>query len=943
MHNLNDSLSNLPYISKELVRTLDWAWLIDFGQGNFTKAKAMAEIALLSEWNTNNLLARALVHQLQGEYNQALSLLEQAFLSESELQNQLLISAIAFLTERKTKENLIDGCSLTKTNNNIKTLWCKRADQLAQEVPDLNYQLIYNLIQQIATNIPCWRTNIIQQSNQENSAQETQDIILQELTKLLELYQGQKYYAIAELLYCYFAELLTLSGHFFAGWQLIEKLAPAYFNSEKYLETAWFLMCQGDLIMESNSFGKPIVFGFSLSNYNAEQLTNQTLDRSTLDTATAQQQYLQARHYFNLATASRGESMAIMRLAYVNAVEKQWYLAACGYEEAQKIFADHGDRLNAIAAEMGHLWSYLQSEISETDLATDLSESVDWMRKNGTVTFAMSWLLTFVAAAQEVLPQENGIIISQRLIKIAEIIATKAIDVNVVFTSVSCRQFWQDCHKAIANFYRYLAVELTQLNECKQAFLAAEKVKVYSSQSQIKLAKQANQLEAKLNNILPLEKISIYLPLYTVLFSFLVTPHQLLGWAITCKGLVNQFTLKSIEGEEFKADNLEQTINIWLNNLLENVLNSRLNRVLEKMFLEPFAPEIETNKHIIFTVCDRLQGLSFAGLKYHYHNNSKILKKEINLNEEKTISYLFYASQILQCELIATASNQVLVFTENNNLLGNYNRLSLSATDKSQQEQVLSIAQGLALSIAQIYNIQPLNNINQIPQGIFEVIDLKPVIHLFISETNLLIEQLIEQKISSELVIINIRDFKLRQLPSNQLNNLAQRIMTLGVKTVVIFFDGEDSLATAILTSFFHQGLYFGQSIAEALRQAQKQLRLVTAQEALDFCQYLQSHIPWKNKSDRALRALVTKYTGDVMVLGKDYKRAAEAYAVAIKILENVGYINEAKSLQNSYKMFKSLQKISKPFQGERLIFDAPAYWNNTYIYGDWQLSFVGL
>jgi hypothetical protein len=927
---LNDSLSNLPAISNELVNTLDWAWLIDFGQGNFAKAKAMTEIALLSEWNTTNLLARALVHQLQGEYNQALSLLEQAFIIESKAHNKLITASIIYLTERKIKENLVDGFSLIPTLSDVDTLWQQKIKNLLPKVSDFNYHLSINLIQQVATILPCWRTNITQQLAL-NLQEQDRELIFKNLTEQLELYQEQEYYAIADFFYCCFAEILTLSGQFVAGWQLLENLAPAYLNSEKYLATAWYLMCQGDLILETAPFGKPIVFGYRLIENDFNSIAIRSLDRSIIDTATAQQQYLQARQYFNLASATRGEAMATMRLAYLNGVQKQWHLATCGYEEAQKVFGDLGDRLNAIAAEMGYFWSYLHYEDLDPELIANLEKTANWMQRNSTVTFAMSWLLAFVAAAQEVLPQEEGIVISERLVKVAEIIATKGIDLAVVFNSVSCWQFWQNCYSAIADFYRDLAVELTQIDDWERAFVIGEKIRIYSTQSQLKVASQAVYLEDKLNGIISLKQVATFLPLYTVLFSFIVTSERLIGWAVTKKGLVNKFLLNEVEQEEFQAENLEQTINIWLDNLLDASANSTLNKVLEQMLLKPFALEIETNRHLIITTCDRLQGLSFAALKYHYPDRSKILKKEISLNEQKTISYLFYASQIATCELIATATNQVVIFTEEDNLIDN------------EDLTVLSLSQGLALAIAQIYNIQPLNNLTRISPEILEIMDFKPVIQLFLAETSFLLEQLVEHKIISELVILNIRDFQLRQLTSIQLNNIAQSIINAGAKTVVIIFEPEDSLATAILTSFFHQGLYFGQSIAEALRQAQKQLRFVTAQEALDFCHYLQSHIAWQSKSDRALRALITKHTGDVMVLGKDYHRAIEAYAAAIKILKNVGYTTEAQSLQSNYKMLKSLQKISKPFQSERLIFEAPAYWNNTYIYGDWQLSFVGL
>ncbi|VEP17278.1 conserved hypothetical protein [Hyella patelloides LEGE 07179] len=934
---LNDTLSALPSISNELVDTLDWAWLVDFGQGNFAHAQAKIEIALLGEWNLSNVLARALVHQLQGEYNQAISLLEKAFLRESEDKNKLIIATIAYLTERKAKENLADGFSLSATKTETDTLWKQRTQVLKQEIQDLEYRLEINLIQQIAAILPCWRTTIAKQTD-DSKQEKYQELILEKLTKQLEIYQGQSYYAIAEFLYCCFAELLALSGQFVAGWQLLEQLAPAYLNSEKYLETAWYLMCQGDLIMETAPFGKPIVFGYRLIENNLDCTTIKLLDRSTIDTAFAQQQYLQARQYFSKASAPRGEAMATMRLAYVNAVQEQWYLAACGYEEAHKIFINLGDRLNAIAAEMGYLWSFLQYEALEAELFKNLQHSANWMFDNGTATFAMSWLLVFTAAAQEVLPQENGVVVSKKLIKIAEIIATKAIDIKIVFSSVSCSQFWQHCHAVISDFYRNLALELAQKNDWQQAFIAAEKVKIHGIHSQHRSASQALYLEAQLNSVIPLEKIATFLPLNTVLLSFLTTSTKLLSWAITNKGLVKSNILDKIDGEKFQIKKLEQVINARLNSLVDFNLDSQPTKILEQILLNPFTSEIETNKHLVITTCDRLRGLSFAALKYHYSVNANILKKEASLGEEKSISYLFYASQLADCQLTATATNKVLIFTEDGNLIRHQTNQQLHSNSSC-----LSLSQGLAIAIAQIYNIHPLNNLNQISAKILKLIDFKPVIHLFLSETNLLLNKLIQQNITSELVILSIRDFKIKQLPSKQLTNLSQSIINTGAKTVVTIFDGEDSLATAILTSFFHQGLYFGQSVAEALRQAQKQLRLVTAQEALDFCHYLQSHIPWQTESDRALRALITKYIGDVMTLGQDYYRATEAYEVAIKILESVGYKTEAKSLQKNYKILKSLQKTSKKFQAEHLIFDSPGYWNNAYIYGDWQLSFVGL
>lgn len=984
MPSLSDTLNDFPSFGKELINTIDWAWLIDFGQGNFAQAKAKIEIALLGEWNTTNLLARALVHQLQGEYNLALSLLKQAYTIESNSQDKLIITTIIYLIERKAQENLVNGFSITTAKTNLDLLWKEKSKLLKQEAR-LDCYLIINLIQETAAILPRWRTAIVRYKDEELQEQ-YKKTILDHLTKQLEFYQTKEYYAVSDLIYCHFAELLALGGQSVAGWKLFENLIPAYLNAKKYLEAAWFLMCQGDLIVEINPFGKSIVFGYQFIEYEVDFLDIESLDRSIIDTVSAQQQYLQARHYFAMANAPRGEAMAIMRLSYVNAIQKQWSLATYGYQEARTIFLETGDCLNAIAAQMGYLWSVLHCEAISIDLLARLQESARWMLKNGTVAFAMSWLLAFIAAAREALFQDDDIVVSQRLIEVAEILTNEAIDV-AIFDSVSCTQLWQSCHKAINDFYLHLTVKNAEQNDWRQAFVTAEKAKIYSARAYTNDFKQAGILKTKISKIPSLEQITELLPFNTLFLSFIVAGDRILGWAITKKGLVKTSFLNEAKFEEFQTDSLAKTINIWLNNLSEPRPVNSLNQALSNCFLEPFTVEIATNKHLVINICDRLSNLPFAALKYRYSRDFQILKKEIILGEEKTISYLTFASEIVDCELIATTTDRVLVITEDDRERG-FRRERISKQDlpmvreprrASQRDRGVDSKESkpnelkdchssflfktLAFAIVKIYNNSTSNSliasnavhlslsspdlygeqIKGITQGIGDIINLKQIVNLFVTESSFLFDELSDRDLTNDLIIVNLRGRKIEQLPDRQLNNLIQTLINTKVKTVVLICEGENTLATAILTLFFHQGLYFGQSVAEALRQAQKQLGTITAREALDFCQYLQSHIPWKSKSDRALRALITKYTGDIMVFGQDYYRATEAYGVAIKILENAGYHKEAQSLQSRYQRSKSLQKISRSFQEKSLIFDTLTCWNNAYIYGDWQLSFVGL
>lgn len=931
---LHKSLHKLPFISQELVETLDWAWLIDFGQGNFLEAKEKTEIALEREKNTSNLLARAIVHQIQGEYHQALFLLENIFETETEAHHKFLIATVAYFVERKMNDNLADGFSLSPNKTKTDEDWHQKIELLKLEVHSLEYSLIINLIQQIASILPCWRTTILQQNN-EATAEKYQTLIWQKLTEQLELYQQQECQAIADSFYCYFADLLALSSQFFAGWQIIENLASAYQKSEKSLETAWYLLSQGDLILETAPFGKSIVFGYQLTTNSWDFSNCKSWDRSQIDSIAAQQKYLEARQYFSQAFAPRGEAISIMRLAYINAVQKQWCLAAYGYEEAQKIFIKFGDYVNAIAAEMGYLWSFLQYETLENQSLVNIEKSVDWMFNNGTVNLGMSWCIAFTAAATEALSQEEGIIISKRLIKIAETIANKAIKAKII--SISNYQSWTNCLSAISNYYRSLTIELALQNIWNQAFITAEKAKIYSIDLLLAIDNEVINLEEQTKQIISTEKIAQLLPLNTVLISFLVTSNKLLGWAITNQGLVKEYLLDKIEKEELTSRKLEQTINLWLNSLINNEADQQLNRILEQIFLQPFVTEIENCKHLLIAKCDRLTSLSFAGLKYNHKPEFNFLKKEAFLLEEKTISYLLSTANIDKYQPIKIAINRVSIYMQDGRLY---------QEKDSDRFNKLSLSQSLAVAIAQIYKNNCFKNqsyINKAPQEAIKSENDRLLIHLFVAENDSILENIDKIKGSKDLVIINIENSTQKRFLNKKISSIAKKILEQDIKTVVVIADNKDSLATAILTSFFHQGLYFGQTVAESMQQAQNQLRLITAQDALDFCQYLQSHIDWKKNSDRALRALITKHIGDIMVLGKNYQRAVEAYEVAINILNNTGYLKEAQSLENNYKMLKSLKQTSQPFQSQYLIFKAPAYWNNAYIYGNWQLSFTAL
>lgn len=109
---------------------LDWVWLVDFGQGNLAMAQAEASAALLDRENTSTLLARGVVHQLQGEYNQALSLFEAAFIATTNARQKYTCAAVAHYAEIQARGILPDGCLVMVNGNQKESLWKRRFNQL---------------------------------------------------------------------------------------------------------------------------------------------------------------------------------------------------------------------------------------------------------------------------------------------------------------------------------------------------------------------------------------------------------------------------------------------------------------------------------------------------------------------------------------------------------------------------------------------------------------------------------------------------------------------------------------------------------------------------------------------------------------------------------------------------------------------------------------------
>lgn len=914
-HNTLKSIPNLKVNS--VAEALNWSWLVDFGQGDFAEAKAIAELVLLNDWNPDTLMVRAIVHQLQGEYNQALSLFTEAFSLASSTEQKLLIGTFAYLTEYKAQETLADTFAVS-LNPNFPSLWLNRLKNQKKQLSNTNLTLKTNFVEQITKILPYFRTVLVRQSNLVQKERYSQRIQTK-LTQQLEIYQSAEIYAIAEYLYGMLAQLLTLAGQIKPAWELLDHLTTAYSRSEQFLEAAWFALNQGDLIVTLNSWGNPILFGYSVAEVITNPLTPRNLDRSKINTATAQQLYAQAREYFNQAQAPRGEAMAIMRLAYLNAVGGQWNLAAFGYQEAQQYFTQKGDRLNAMAAAMGHLWSILQYQPLNSNYSAIIQEWTQWVQEQGAISWGMSWSFAFALAAEEALLVNQETAVALRLIEIAETIALKLETIMHNCFSVSYKQLWQSYLLILKNILRQIAEQLAIQNAWEQAFYLAQKIIIY----EIQPSENNDYLIDILQATYQLQELTKHLKSGVLLLTYLVTEQALLIWAITQQGLVKTQIWQKVENQNFQSSLLADNIYQWLKQLSEYRWTKYDPKLLEKILLSPFINEINQTAHIIFMPCKQLQTIPFSALKFSLLINDNPLKKYY-LGLKKSISYINSIQELVPRNKLLT-KEKIIILTENGEFVDNQ-----STQIKAKTFLHLSITKSLILAIIDVFNSKL--NIRKTTKVIHTV-------HLFLSSINLLLAKSMFRDLAAELAIVNIKDIPLNQFPRIELASLVQGILNAGAKTVVIIFHGEFSLATAMLTFLFHQRLSNGYSVAQSLYQAQKRISSLKAQEAINFCRFLQSYISWQTNGDRAIRGLLTKYMGDILVLGGDYIQATQAYEAAINIFYATGYVAEARTLQGNYQLFQSFEDISQPFSGDRLIFQTPTNWYNGFIFGDFSLK----
>jgi CHAT domain-containing protein len=406
---------------------LDWAWLFDVGQGDFAAARAAAEQALTAYRDADTLTARAVVHQLQGEFIAALALLEEAFTCAPDDGRRYVIATLACLVERKRSDLLPDGDSVNFTEaiqrwgtTGGQTEWVERYEAIHPRVPARQDLLAGSYIAFILASVMTWRHLLWMKQMDAEMLSE----IMGQFGVWGKEADGAGEGRLLRAVFGIQVEVRAAEGKTANALNLLTALAQAHHEANDPAGAAWCSLYRGDILASPSPLGRPVLFGYAIREHTTKTSSRaepHLFDRSGIDLAGARAAYEEARRIYVEAGAQRGVGLAVLRLAYLDAIdsERGWEHAIRGYTEAQDIFNRVGDRTNEWLARAGQLWARLGA--GATGLAAAARPLAEEMKASGALTWGLSVGLALAKAGREALGVRGDVDTATRAARVAEV------------------------------------------------------------------------------------------------------------------------------------------------------------------------------------------------------------------------------------------------------------------------------------------------------------------------------------------------------------------------------------------------------------------------------------------------------------------------------------------------------------------------------------------
>jgi tetratricopeptide (TPR) repeat protein len=402
---------------------LDWAWLVDLGQGNFATAYQAAEAALRQGRSVDTLFAWAVVNQLQGNYTEALPAFHEAFIATQDGERKTIVAAMAYLAQRQREGLLPDKVSV---------LFLELQDWFPRDAAAFTSKQFFESVEQahvpevmmagffilyILVNAPSnWSSFANFQDNAESKSR-----YLEYLQSFQAYWQQLTPDILSPAVAVAHAWILAVHQKTDAlGWldqfivqqeQLVQTLTPK--ESQKHQPSlGWLWLQRGDLLATSDQLGHPLMFGFRITSSGGDTTVPVNPDLfnfSNLDLPGARIAYQGASQYFAAAEMLRGMAMVESRWGYLDAREGNWEGAEQRYLSACQQFETLGDSIHALAARAGCIWTQIQRNQPQQEILDAAKAWAEVVKSRDALVFGIGYGLAFAYVGRQALATQGDI------------------------------------------------------------------------------------------------------------------------------------------------------------------------------------------------------------------------------------------------------------------------------------------------------------------------------------------------------------------------------------------------------------------------------------------------------------------------------------------------------------------------------------------------------
>ncbi len=342
----------------------------------------------------------------------------------------------------------------------------------------------------------------------------------------------------------------------------------------------------------------------------------------------------------------------------------------------------------------------------------------------------------------------------------------------------------------------------------------------------------------------PLDDIASKLLPGTLLLAYLFHDDSLLAWAVTIEGLAGRTSVKTFQGEKFIASTFAYRVKTWREQVSKNEEDAQLSTALAQVLLEPFDCLIAQTEHLVIVPYAELNMLPFQALPWCDHQ--PLGRQEPTLGWQKSVSYLPAASMLQHFRPLDQTASDALVVGDPEKMI---------PPGKSEPVPPLPAARIGARLVADLYNVQPLIGPEATELAVRDQIDHGPrVIHLathgYLQEDAplascvaladgeaLSVDELMGLDLKADIVVLSACDTGRGKLQGSELIGLARGVLYTGARAVIVSLWPVDDIPTTILMQLLHHiKLRTNKPFAQALWQAEYQLRQITAPKLHKFC-----------------------------------------------------------------------------------------------------------